>query len=141
MCSRGQNRKALVSKQLLEDWFNNCYVHEVYPYLTSNNVTFKVLVLDNAPWLVYHVCLTNQICKLHICPRTPTHSLATQCVNNCDIEELLPLTHLRYLGSEETFVCRLMLETVQHNSLHSKYNVMLPQAEVHNSERLLESLV
>jgi hypothetical protein len=41
------------------DWFNGCYVHEVYQYLKSQNVAFKVVVLDNASRHPYHLGLTN----------------------------------------------------------------------------------
>lgn len=44
------NRKAWVTAQIFEDWFQNCFCTEVKRYLEKKNMAFKVLLLiDNAP--------------------------------------------------------------------------------------------
>jgi len=51
--------------------------------------------------MAIYITLTSPIDtgKLNICPRTSTHSGATQHVNHCDIQELLHLMHLlQYFG-------------------------------------------
>ena len=44
------HKRARVTAKLFEDWFENCFVHEVRNYLRNFNLYFKVpLLVDNAP--------------------------------------------------------------------------------------------
>ncbi|XP_053561290.1 tigger transposable element-derived protein 1-like [Bombina bombina] len=44
------NKKAWVTADLVEDWFDTCFVPEVKAYCKDNNIPFNILLLvDNAP--------------------------------------------------------------------------------------------
>jgi hypothetical protein len=59
---RKSHRKAGISRQILCEWFIDCFVTKIKKYCNENNIAFKVLlVLENA--LAYDVdfvslCLT-----------------------------------------------------------------------------------
>ncbi|XP_051785316.1 tigger transposable element-derived protein 1-like [Erpetoichthys calabaricus] len=44
------NRNAWMNQALFEDWFSNCFIHQVREYCLERGIPFKIiLLLDNAP--------------------------------------------------------------------------------------------